>query len=70
MLLEMTKDDELTMLPARANGEVVAVTEWPSHDAAFKRVAEALRAPPQGPGVHQPDIGEPFGARPRTAPRG
>lgn len=32
----------LRMLPERG-GQVVPVTEWPSHDAAFKRVAEALR---------------------------
>jgi len=33
----------IPMLPDRDNG-VVPVTEWPSHDAAFKRVAERLRS--------------------------
>lgn len=32
----------LRMLPERG-GQVVPVTEWPSHDAAFKRVAEVVR---------------------------
>lgn len=32
----------ITMLPDR-DKSVVPVTEWPSHDAAFKRVAEVLR---------------------------
>jgi hypothetical protein len=35
---------DLEMLPARPGvGEVVPVTEWASHDAAFKRVAEVVR---------------------------
>ena len=61
---------EVTMLPARANGEVVAVTEWPSHDAAFKRVAETLRKSLEPLGPSSRISVNPSEAHPLPAPRG
>lgn len=59
----------LRMLPDRG-GLVVPVTEWPSHDAAFKRVAEVLRDRLRDWGYTSRISVNPSEAHPSSAPCG